>query len=142
MQKNEDRRKTSVYLHFQRNSKGPESAVFVPESAVFPTYDLEVSKIFRNFAMHLRSIDNDVFASKMTGQDAESALAALPTAQNNMNHETFNRKIRITMEINNSTSNRRGSPPVSARTTTNNLHAHIHQNSRADTGVCPHTCGA
>ncbi len=54
---------------------------------------------------------NDVFASKMTGQDAESALAALPTAQNNMNLETFNLKIRITMEINNSSSNRRGSPP-------------------------------
>ena len=48
----------------KKTSKGPESAVFVPESAVFPTYDLEVSKIFRIFAMHLRSIDNDVFASK------------------------------------------------------------------------------
>ena len=54
MQKNEDRRKTSVYLHFQRNSKGPESAVFVPESAVFPTYDLEVSKIFRIFVLAIR----------------------------------------------------------------------------------------
>jgi len=49
----------------KKTSKGPESAVFVPESAVFPTYDLEVSKFFRNFAMHLRSIDNDVFASKI-----------------------------------------------------------------------------
>ena len=29
---------------------------------------------------------------KMTGQDAESARAALRIAQNNMNHETFNLK--------------------------------------------------
>ena len=28
----------------------------------------------------------------MTGQDAESAHATLPTAQNNMNLKTFNRK--------------------------------------------------
>ena len=34
----------------KKTSKGPESAVFVPESAVFPTYDLEVSRFFRNFA--------------------------------------------------------------------------------------------
>jgi hypothetical protein len=34
----------------KKTSKGPESAVFVPESAVFPTYGLEVSKIFRIFA--------------------------------------------------------------------------------------------
>jgi hypothetical protein len=35
----------------KKTSKGPESAVFVPESAVFPTYNLEVSRFFRNFAM-------------------------------------------------------------------------------------------
>ena len=34
----------------KKTSKGPESAVFVPESAVFPTYDLEVSIFFRIFA--------------------------------------------------------------------------------------------
>ena len=35
----------------KKTSKGPENAVFVPENAVFPTYNLEVSKIFRIFAM-------------------------------------------------------------------------------------------
>ena len=35
----------------KKMSKGPKSAVFVPESAVFPTYNLEVSRFFRNFAL-------------------------------------------------------------------------------------------
>ena len=42
---------TPMYFYIlQETSKGPESAVFVPESAVFPTYDLEVSNFFRIFA--------------------------------------------------------------------------------------------
>ena len=36
----------------------PKSAVFVPESAVFSTYDLEVSTFFRNFALVLRILSN------------------------------------------------------------------------------------
>ena len=39
-----------TYTFSKKTPKGPENAVFVPESAVFPTYNLEVSKIFRNFA--------------------------------------------------------------------------------------------
>ena len=34
-------------------SKGPESAVFVPECAFFRAYDLEVSRFFRNFAVSM-----------------------------------------------------------------------------------------
>ena len=36
----------------------PKSAVFVPESAVSSTYDLEVSTFFRNFALVLRILSN------------------------------------------------------------------------------------
>ena len=43
---------TPLYFYIlQENIKRPESAVFVPESAVFPAYDLEVSTFFRIFAV-------------------------------------------------------------------------------------------
>ena len=37
----------------KKTSKRPQSAVFVPESAVFRAYDLEVSRFFRNFAVSM-----------------------------------------------------------------------------------------
>ena len=39
----------------KKTSKGRKSAFFVPESAFFRAYDLEVSKIFRNFAVSILS---------------------------------------------------------------------------------------
>lgn len=53
--------------------------------------------------MHLRNIDNDVFASKIDRSGCRIAHAALQIAPNSMNHETFNLNIQITMEIKNST---------------------------------------
>ena len=46
--------------------KDPESAVFVPESAVFRAYDLEVSKFFRIFAVSIKTHSNARFCPKMT----------------------------------------------------------------------------
>ena len=46
------------YKCFRYFYVSPKSAVFVPESAVFPTYDLEVSTFFRNFALVLRILSN------------------------------------------------------------------------------------
>ena len=43
-----------TYTFSKKTPKGPENAVFVPESAVFPTYGLEVSKIFRIFVLAIR----------------------------------------------------------------------------------------
>ena len=53
--------------------------------------------------MHLRNIDNDVFASKIDRSGCRIAPAALQIAPNSMNHETFNLNIQITMEIKNPT---------------------------------------
>ena len=49
--------------------------------------------------MHLRNIDNDVFASKIDRSGCRIAHAALQIALNSMNHEPFNLNIQITMEI-------------------------------------------
>ena len=42
----------AIFLRFSRKCS------FVPESAVFFTYDLEVSTFFRNFALVLRILSN------------------------------------------------------------------------------------
>ena len=73
--RNEDKRKTAAQLHFQRNSKGPESAVFVPESAVFPTYNLEVSSFFRNFAKTMEVFLRVWAAAQQSSSELGSAFA-------------------------------------------------------------------
>ena len=59
----------------KKTSKGPESAVLVPESAVFPTYDLEVSKIFRNFALVLGIQARVWAAAQQSSSELGSAFA-------------------------------------------------------------------
>ena len=59
----------------KKTSKGPESAVFVPESAVFPTYDLEVSNIFRNFAKTMEVFLRVWAAAQQSSSELGSAFA-------------------------------------------------------------------
>ena len=59
----------------QETSKGPESAVFVPESAVFPTYDLEVSRFFRNFAKTMEVFLRVWAAAQQSSSELGSAFA-------------------------------------------------------------------
>ena len=59
----------------KKTSKGPESAVFVPESAVFPTYNLEVSKIFRNFAKTMEVFLRVWAAAQQSSSELGSAFA-------------------------------------------------------------------
>jgi hypothetical protein len=59
----------------KKTSKGPESAVFVPEGAVFPTYDLEVSKIFRNFAKTMEVFLRVWAAAQQSSSELGSAFA-------------------------------------------------------------------
>ena len=59
----------------QETSKGPESAVFVPESAVFPTYDLEVSIFFRIFALVLGIQARVWAAAQQSSSELGSAFA-------------------------------------------------------------------
>ena len=63
----------------------PKSAVFVPESAVFFTYDLEVSTFFRNFALVLRILSNTgnslcphAFVAHNAPVDSHSSLCRPP----------------------------------------------------------------
>ena len=53
----------------------PKSAVFVPESAVFPTYDLEVSNIFRNFAKTMEVFLRVWAAAQQSSSELGSAFA-------------------------------------------------------------------
>ena len=59
----------------KKTSKGPESAVFVPESAVFPTYDLEVSRFFRNFAKTMEVFLRVWAAAQQSSSELGSAFA-------------------------------------------------------------------
>ena len=59
----------------KKTSKGPENAVFVPESAVFPTYDLEVSRFFRNFAKTMEVFLRVWAAAQQSSSELGSAFA-------------------------------------------------------------------
>ena len=59
----------------KKTSKGPESAVFVPESAVFHTYDLEVSRFFRNFAKTMEVFLRVWAAAQQSSSELGSAFA-------------------------------------------------------------------
>ena len=59
----------------KKTPKGPESAVFVPESAVFPTYNLEVSRFFRNFAKTMEVFLRVWAAAQQSSSELGSAFA-------------------------------------------------------------------
>ena len=59
----------------KKTSKGPESAVFVPESAVSPTYNLEVSRFFRNFAKTMEVFLRVWAAAQQSSSELGSAFA-------------------------------------------------------------------
>ena len=67
----------------KKTSKGPESAVFVPESAVSPTYNLEVSSFFRNFAKTMEVFLRVWAAAQQSSSELGSAFLLRFTTQAN-----------------------------------------------------------